>query len=217
MEKLLTEIYPKISPDDYEKLANDLLRRWIEGEAEFDISYSKVTFKSPRKLDELLARKYKLKLKYVRKVVELILIGLRYTLAGADETILKNLKKDKRQFATALFRIGDNLIKKYPGLKNRFLTVTFCKTRYLDDFDWEINLKTYQPKHTGFEKSDRYPVCMLRFTLGLPTAFRKESPEEPEEFSFEAGSQDINTMIRTLTEIKERMTEVDQKLAKGEI
>jgi len=216
IETMLKKIFSVITTETYKNLVEDLVNLWKAEEIKIDVSIQRIVVGIPEVKRNELSNKHGITPKVVSDVMILLARSIRIILMDRKEDMIKQIKDNKNiELAKEVFKISLDMLNKCPDIKNRFLTVSFCKTKFLEDIDWEINEKIIQPKYVEFEKSDRYLICLLRFILS------KTSPpgvglRETEEFVFEVSFYDLNRMIRKLSLIREKLMEANKELLEEE-
>lgn len=212
----LAEVLQKVSLETYESVAFEMFELRKADKITVDLSVSEMAMGVDREILEGLSKKYEVDSDLLRKMLSSIGLLLRNVIAEDRDETIRNLKENEKLVdkAEKLIEIGEKLTKRYPEVSERFAIISFCKTSFFKDVDWEIVLKVMQPDEVGFEKRDRFLVCVLRFLLGRSRAIVR--PDEPEEkapeFVFEATTGDINRLIVTLSRIRDKMLETKKEL-----
>lgn len=218
--KNLEIIFEKINLETFEAIATEILESRNPDNLIFDISVRRSVTGMDSEIMDRFSKKYKVNEALLQNMLGVIASLLRTLLMGRKESALKEFKKNAKlaDRASKLFEIGENLLKKFPNISNRFFVASFSKTYILEDLDWEVVLKVAEPLGTGFEKKDRFQACVLRFLMEKSPSLMgsRSGRERKTEFVFEASLDDINKLIMTLSNIKERMMEMQRELNKEE-
>ena len=219
-EKALETVLEKISLSEFEGLAVDLLEERRFEKTVFDFSLMRSFTGYEDVVGKELAKKHNIE----EASLGMMLNGLVYLLRGLftkkRSELLKEFEQNRkmRDKAGDLVKIADRLDKRFPDIRERFYVTTCSKTNFLGDIDWEIVIKAIEAPVYGFEKSERFPVCVLRVVLekSVPIVRPYTSTEPRSELTFEASSSDLDRMISTLLNIKKKMTSLRKELAMEE-
>lgn len=192
----------------FKELSNDLLDLRRSGRIVFDIHpRGSIISYTPRVQDTFLD-KYKISREKFSDMTEALGNALYRAMTNTEEEFLERLRdKELVERAREMFIFANEKLDVYPEIKNRFLVMLHCKTRFLEDMDWEINLKTLQPSYVSeIEKPTVFPVCVLRLMLRRPSSVRRQvGPSEPEALTMELSLDDVINLINTFSEIRDGM------------
>lgn len=218
-KKILSDVIGKIELEIFENLAIDILEYRKSGEVLIDLSLLRSLLGAEDTILQNLSKKYQIEKNDIRDMLDALSYLLKERLVTEQKKLIEKFGQDEKlaNKATRLVEIADKLLQKYPDIRERFYLTTFSKTNYIGGIDWEIVIKVVEPPIYGFEKRDRFPVCVLRFLLERSSSLIYPLPpleERIKEFIFEASLSDINKLIETLSTIKEKMVEVNRELVR---
>jgi len=218
-KKILSDVIEKIELEIFENLAIDILEYRKSGEVLIDLSLLRSLLGAEDTILQNLSKKYQIEKNDIRDMLDALSYLLKERLVTEQKKLIEKFGQDEKlaNKATRLVEIADKLLQKYPDIRERFYLTTFSKTNYIGGIDWEIVIKVVEPPIYGFEKRDRFPVCVLRFLLERSSSLIYPLPpleERIKEFIFEASLSDINKLIETLSTIKEKMVEVNRELVR---
>jgi hypothetical protein len=110
-----------------------------------------------------------------------------------------------------------NFIKECPvslDIKERYLLITYCKTKFLRDWEWEINIKKFQEKEGLKEELLDFPFCLMRLFLQTSPSPRIDDKRQTQSVSIELSLSDVTELIETFTNIKDIMIKEAKRLNK---
>jgi hypothetical protein len=214
-KETLAKILGIISLSDFENLAIDVLENRKSGKVYFDLSVLRTSLGLEDGTAKTLSEKFHIDKTDVRNALMALVYLFRGILTGGPETLERELERIEKigDKSKGLVEIGEKLLQRFPDIRERFYVSTFCKTNYLGDIDWEIVLKVVEHPIYGFEKRERFSVCVLRFLLERPiSAVRPFVGREPGAIPvFEASLSDIEKIIATFSEIRDKMKETTKE------
>lgn len=83
----------------------------------------------------------------------------------------------------------------------------FCKTQFLEDFSWDISIRVRQSGGIKIQ----FPLSVIKMSFSK-TGFPFSSIlDEKNSITFECTLQDIEKMIKSLEEIKDALTELQEE------
>ena len=205
----------KLSVPTFKNFLHEVLGRYEVGDMELDLSGGRSIVSMSLPLQKDLAKKQGISLEELESYIDSVVATLHVSLTKMDTYILGLLKDmGKQDLAKRLkkkFSLTEEALKAHPQLRMRYLVTTFCKTRYLEEIEWETSLKIFQ-SHALKEKMPKYPVSLVRFVLASPESFhgRYERPR-PEIFEVELCSRDIDKLIKSLKKMKEEIAKLEKE------
>jgi hypothetical protein len=153
----------------------------------------------------------------VNRAISFTAYVLRDVIVKKPNAVLDRLKEkaELRSRVDRFMRFLGMKLEEYPEIVSRFYVLSYCKTKYLEDFEWEVDQKLIQPEYRGFQEWERFPVCILRFALNSATAFRRREESNPEQITLELSLDDINKLTTEFAKIKENLIAFKQKRGAG--
>jgi hypothetical protein len=211
----LLELTEKLDLVAFESLARDILNHRRSGDIVFELGFIRSSFGASEPVLQDLATKYNIDKVLARTMINALGYLFRKMMIERKK-LVETLKEKIPDKAEKLVAIGDKLMVEYPEIRQTFFIRTFCKTRYFVEMDWEISVKTEEPSDYGFEKSDRFPVCTLRFFLEDPSTLRYPNlGHGRNDIVFEVSSSDIDEIIKTLSEAKTKLASLRMESTGG--
>jgi hypothetical protein len=201
------ESLARLDSELFRKVVIDLLQLSKTNAIALDILPHKFYMSYSDKTQRSLLKKYKLNEKTFSEYIEVLSDVFHYLLDESEEAFFSLLGNDTNLVAKAK-NLMDFVkgIDQYANIQNRYLIVNFCKTKYFDEIDWEINFKNLQ-KEVGEEKKPKpFPCCVVRLCLQSPPTRQKHIAEkEPETTSMELSYSDVVQLADAFSEIKQNM------------
>lgn len=202
------KLFKSVSQNLLELYGNDVLRLIFAG--------PRTAGGLPLRNRKILMKKHQMDEKKLSEVVLAFLRCVHYELRKASNKMYNRLKEKKDVKTAEMFRekislIGE-ILKKYPDIKQGYLTYTFTKLYYFEDLDWEAELKVFQSASEFLPEDEVPPVfpsARLRLLLKTPDI----SPVEPrtKSFEFEISKKDLNFVIKSLQDLREALINIEKK------
>ena len=204
-EKVISELDLEL----FKRLSSELLEARRVGKLVFDVLPEKAVISYQKDFEDTFLDRYKINKKTFSTITEALGNVLYHTVTDTEKDLLEEFKdKELVEKAKKMLIFANEKLDLYPEIRNRYFVVLYCKTRFLEDLDWEINLKTVQPRFS-FETEEPppvFPVCVLRLALRPQrSARRRVKPSEPELLTMELSLDDVITLVDTFSDIRERM------------
>ena len=139
--------------------------------------------------------------------------------AGNEEEFLEQLKPDEELIRKVKsFFSSLKELEHFQEIKNRFQVVSCCKTKFIDDLDWEISLKHVTQEGSLERKTQAFPFCVVRlFFKTTPSAHTSLEMKQPEVTTAELSLFDATRLAQTFSEIRDQMKKaISQKSPNGE-
>lgn len=210
------ELVAQLDLELLKKIATDFIQRSQKEEIAFDIlpSMSRAVYSD--KTRGTFIKKYGITEDIFSDMIEVISNILHTVL---DETEVEFLQELGDELLAIKFKDLFSFVKgmaQFSEIKNHYLVTKYCKSRYLDEIDWEINLKNSQKPDIDEKQPPMFPSCVVRLFLQSPRSPLKRIAErEPEIVTFELSLSDAVKLSETFITIKERMTKVTQRESIG--
>jgi hypothetical protein len=213
----LSEVISKVAFDNFYSLNNDLLNFRKTEDVVFTISLGKTALGHSNKAATSISEKYKVDKEFTRNAINALSYLLRKLLSNDRQKVIDTLKEKEelKEKAESIVEIGEKLLREFPDIRQGYFLRTFCKTLCLGEIDWELSVKLVEPELYGFEKRDRFPVCTLRLFLDPQPAIKSMPHNEGRDVVFDISTEDVDTLIKTLTKIKEKYIEIEKELSTG--
>jgi hypothetical protein len=214
---VVEEIFSKIDVEPLRKLISEILLLRKENEFKLDISVGFARASYPSDMITNLSKKTDLDKDTINQVIGVFPTLLRYVIIKGQKSVLERFKEKPQliEKVDQLFKFLDVKMEEYPEIISRFYVLSYCKTNFLQDFDWEINRKLIQPKQTGFENWEQFPVCVLHLVYKSAEIYG-ESAGENKHFSIELSLDDVNLLVNEFSKIRDHLLELRQKRRIGE-
>jgi hypothetical protein len=205
-------------PLDFKLFKNfmlDLIKLREKKLFDFEILPESTSYTYTGEIQESLMQRHKIDDETFHILIETIGNILRAFVTDTEKPFLEmfedkeTINKVKKMF---------DLVNELPTsseIKDRFLIIKYCKTKFLRDLDWEINIKKVQ-EHVSFEKnSPVFPFCVMRLFIqpsGSHRIISETSDIEP--VTMELSLSDVTGLIETFSQIRDRIIIESEKLSK---
>lgn len=209
------EILPKLDSELFKKVVSDFIELSGKNIIFLDVLPYTFTMSYSEEIQKTFFRKYNINKATFSDMIETFSNILHNLLEETEEDFLRELG-DEQLAAKAkdLSSFVENM-NQFSDIKSRYLLVQYCKTRFLGEIDWEINLKSSQKEAGEKKEAPVFPFCVARLSFESSFSRQKGIAEmEPEIVTVELSLSDVIKLSETFSEIREKMRKIaSEKLA----
>jgi len=161
----------------------------------------------------IIVKKYNIDRTTVRRAVTAFLRCVHMVLTNEHEDALEMAKKAKDVRTAEGFRekieFIEDMVDKHPSIRQGFLAYTTGQATHFVDLEWAAEMKVYHsPSLHVVEPHPALSIGRIKLSAGS-VAIHEE--EKVTTLDFEITLQDLNSMIRSLQDLKEALTNLEKK------
>jgi len=203
------EILPRVDTELFKKLITDFFELRAKRIIVLDLLPHTLTMAYSEEILENLTKKYSISKETFSEIIEVLSNVLNGLLEDSVESFTQQLADEKLGAVFKNLTTFVNSTEQFSKIRDRYLVVKYCKTRYLGEIDWEISLKDSQKQAGGEKEAPVIPFCVARLCFQSPHSREKGiTQREPEIVTVELSLSDVTQLNETFSEIGERMRKV---------
>jgi len=212
------EVLAKVDSETFKKISAEFLSLHRKGTMVFDVLPTKTTIVYSEEVRDRFLKEFNVNEATFSELIEATSNVIHNLVDGNEERFLEQLKPDEELIRKVKsFYSSLKGLEQFQEIKNRFQVVSRCKTKFIDDLDWEISLKYATQEGNLERKTEAFPFCVLRlFFKTTPSAHTDLEMKQPEVTTIELSLFDATRLVQTFSEIRDRMKEaISEKSPNG--